>query len=608
MGAMNRLRICNDWQQLAALDLMGEIELGRQKSRQEQQFQASGADPRWRVAVGAFGDEDISRQQVRLVPLEGSRIRVDNLSARNAIRFPGGPPLEARTHRELSLPVIMTLGRFTVLLEDPFSNNNGGLQTLTEATVPPGRALSSGLTTNFAKSDGAQLAPEVLVRWIQTAMTVLHEAAGSAEFFTRAAEALVDLVGLDSGRVLLLNGDKLMVKALQTAVGVAAEADWQPSRQVLNRVLSEKRTFWQVPLSNTDSSLYDVRAVVASPILDRAGAPIGSLYGERRRQATALGATKETISQLEALLVELLATAVAAGLARLEQEQAALRLRVQFEQFFTPELAAQLLDHPDLLQRRDAEVTILFADIRAFSRLCEQLSPADSGDLIHDVMSALSESVQSHGGVLVEFMGDELIAMWGAPQAQPDHAQRACRAALVMMDSISRLDGPWRAKIAEPVRLGVGINTGIARVGNIGSNQKFKYGPLGHTVNLASRAQGTTKFLRADVLITQSTCSALDDSFATRRLGRVRMVNISEPTTVYELRASQPSWLKLKHHYEDALAHFERGDLSETSRRLKKLLGEFPDDGPTIELISLVTRCLAQPTADFNQVWEFNCK
>src|SRR5439155_13533558 len=102
--------------------------------------------------------------------------------------------------------------------------------------------------------------------------------------------------------------------------------------------------------------------------------------------------------------------------------------RIQFEQFFTPELSRQLAAQSDLLQGRDCEVTILFADVRNFSRASESLPPSQTLDWINDVLEVLSECVQAQRGVLVDYIGDAVMAMWGAPESQPDHAQLAGRA------------------------------------------------------------------------------------------------------------------------------------------------------------------------------------
>jgi class 3 adenylate cyclase len=280
---------------------------------------------------------------------------------------------------------------------------------------------------------------------------------------------------------LLLKQGEWQTQALYTAPRVVSKSTRPASRHVLNRVCQEKKTFWEVPGPSHPAvpSLEDVDAVVAAPILDQQAAVIGVLYGDRRQSNGPTSAGP--ITDLEAMLVEVLARGVAAGLARLEQEQAALAARVQFEQFFTPQLARQLAWQPDLLKGRDTEVTILFCDIRGFSRISEHLGPARTVEWINDVMGTLSECVRAHVGVLVDYIGDELMAMWGAPEEQPHHARLACHAALDMLACVPKLNERWQPVLKEAMGVGIGINTGMARVGNTGSEQKFKYGPLGNT-------------------------------------------------------------------------------------------------------------------------------
>src|SRR5262249_45886668 len=157
------------------------------------------------------------------------------------------------------------------------------------------------------------------------------------------ARALVDLVDLDFGRVLLLHQDNWKARAVQTSTRAILDEPTTPSRHVLGRVLREKRTFWEVPepAAGDATSLRGVEAVVAAPTRAPRGEVIAAFYGDRRA-----GGPGETITEPEAMLVEVLARGVAAGLARLEQEQATLAARVQLEQFFTPELSRHLARQP----------------------------------------------------------------------------------------------------------------------------------------------------------------------------------------------------------------------------------------------------------------------
>lgn len=283
-----------------------------------------------------------------------------------------------------------------------------------------------------------------------------------------------------------------------------------------------------------------------------------------------------------------------------------LHLR-ELEQFFPPVVAREFRDQTDLLyQGRQAEgISVLFADIRGFSRLSGKLGPGGTVRWVNAAMEELSECVLAHDGVLVDFIGDELMAMWGAPKEQPDHAALACRAALGMLDRLAPLNDRWRGELGEEMAVGIGISSGPAQVGNTGTRRRPKYGPLGPTVNLASRVQGASKYLRADLVVAESTRRALrDEAFAVRRLGRVRVVNIAEPVELYEVApAGQVAWDEATRVYEEALVCYERDERAaaprDAWRKAAELLGRLivrPEvSGPATALLARVADALVNP-------------
>ncbi len=597
------VRIFENHQQVYAAEVSGPVELGRQADYTERTYSHRLLeDGRWRVVLARPEDQKISRKHALVVPLGENRVRVQNLSARQVLHLPDHGDLPPEAAREVTLPLVLGVGTKTIRIQGP-EPEAAILQSLTGVTMPPGRVAAPAVSLAALAPPGSPVALESVLRWMQSALDVFHSAAGGSDFFDRAARAAVDLVGLDSARVLLWQEDGRFTTAAVQARGTArVEADWRPSRRVLQHVRQERRTFWQGPEPSPMGSLVDIRAVVAAPILGRQGEAIGALYGERRAAGAGAGGP---IGRLEATLVELLAGGIAAGLARVEQEQAALRARVQFEQFFSKELAEQLAANPDLLRSRDAEVTVLFADVRGFSRISERLGPARTIPWISDLLGVLSDCVLAEGGVLVDYIGDELMAMWGAPVDQPDHAARAARAALAMLGHLGPLNERWESVLNEPVRLSIGLNTGAAQVGNIGSHRKLKYGPLGNTVNLASRVRGASKYLKAPLLATQATREKLDPSFAARRLCRVRVVNIAEPVALYELAVpGQPGGDDLRHDYEAALAAFEGRHFRTAVRILGNVLNEHADDGPALVLLERVVQFLVGEGGTFDPVWE----
>ncbi len=591
-------------QVMYAAEFTEPVELGRQSEAEFTVYTRTRLAGRWRAVIAELKELTVSRKHALVEPLAPDRVRLTNISTRLLIRLADGRELKPEESSELALPTVVALGKKQVHLQGPEAEKEP-LHSLGEATVVPGQiTLASRHLAALPLSVEGTVEITAVLQWFQTMLTVLQSAASSSDFFARAAEAVVNLVGLDAGRVLRYDRGEWRVEILHTAAQALRDADWQPSRQILYKVQQEKRTFWQVPSPGAldGASLLGVQAVVAAPILNQAGEVIGALYGDRRQDS--MSATTAPITKVQAMLVELLATGVAVGLARLEQEQAALAERIRFEQFFTPELARQLTLQPDLLHGREAEVTLLFCDIRGFSRISERLGPAKTVAWISDVMTALSRCVLAHRGVLVDYAGDELMAMWGAPEELIEPARLACRAALEMLATLPALNQRWQATLQEPIQVGIGLNRGKAWVGNTGSEQKFKYGPLGNTVNLASRVQGATKYLACPLLITQTTEAELEGSFETRRLATVRVVNIAEPVGLYELAApGRADWPALKDGYERALEAFEQGKFRRAARLLGTLLTEHPDDGAAVVLMSRAVQALVEDSRTFDPVW-----
>ena len=229
-------------------------------------------------------------------------------------------------------------------------------------------------------------------------------------------------------------------------------------------------------------------------------------------------------------------------------------------------------------------------------------------------MAALSDCVSRAEGVLVDYIGDELLAMWGAPFKCPNHAELACRAALDMHSQLAVLNARWRDRIDAETDVGIGVNSGPAFVGNTGSHRKFKYGPLGNAVNLASRVQGATKQVKATAVITNYTRSAIDPAvlsgdLRTRRLCRVRVVNIKEPVDLFELVLNpDEDWTSLQTRYERALDDFDASNFGAATRQLGNLLSDYPNDGPTLRLLSRSVNALANGPDGDHPLWEFGSK
>jgi adenylate cyclase len=577
----------------------GPVELGRQRDREEALFSRKRENTAWRWVIARRDETTVGRNQMRLSPTTDGRVVVTNGSDKQPIRFLDRPDLLPGASCEANLPVLFILGPTkTVRVQGA-----GLMNSLADVTLPPRSSMAASRLPSLVVPTGDQVSTRVMINWLESAMDVLQGAADSADFFEDAARVVVETVALDSARVLLLKHGEWNTQTIHANGMKQATSERDASMSVLRRVLEDRRTFWEEPglESQSTESLYGIHTVVAAPILNRSGEVIGALYGERQRSPL----PGSRFTELEAKLVELLARGVAAGLARLEEERKALK----FEQFFTPELTRQLMSRPGMLEGRDREVTVLFADIRGFSRISEDLGAERTIKWCRDVLDVLSEAVFKEGGVVVDYVGDGLMGMWGAPDDQPDHAIRACRAALAILKGLPGLNERWQATLKEPIGLGIGINTGTAQVGNVGSRKKFKYGALGSTVNLASRVQGATKYFKCKVLLTADTQARLDPSFLTRRMGRVKLVGLKEAVELYEMFPSDwPQAADAKGEYEKALKLFEEQQFGPAARTLGNWRGQCPTDDAVLVLLLRAVKAMVEGPQAGHLVWELTEK
>ncbi|AGA29128.1 adenylate/guanylate cyclase domain-containing protein [Singulisphaera acidiphila] len=562
-----------------------------------------GRGPQRDVPRRVLLDPSVSGDQLRIEEGPLRRLRIQNLSKRFPVWLPGGQMIVPGGQCEVALPTRLTIGE-TLLKAEPGTESGEGTYFESMRTVErPFRPGESNFLTGLPKEEGIDAA--TLARWFEAVVSVQRASVSSGEFYKQTARAVVELIGLDRGLVILKRGNEWEVIAHHDADSSGTTGTGF-SRGVLNRVCQDKRTFYQDLADDSPSaSLLEISAVVAAPILNDDGEVIGIVYGARLLKP---GALKLAIRPLEAQLVQVLATAVEAGLARAESEAQASRRRIQFEQFFSTELSRELDRDPSLLEGREREITILFSDIRGFSRVSEKLTPGETCQLAGDVMERLTVRVLEFKGVVVGYSGDGMLAMWNAPADQPDHAILACKAAIAMFAELPALDDLWRERIGGPLGIGIGINTGRALVGNTGSRTKFMYGPQGHAVNLASRVEGATKHLGVPVLMTGSTHEKLRGQLPARKLCRVRVAGIDGAADLYELHTGSvdAAWGSLCNAYETALSHYEQGRFAEACRTLYPLISgpEGQYDLPTLTLVGRCIECLKSPHKSFDPVIE----
>ncbi|KQQ33273.1 guanylate cyclase [Duganella sp. Leaf126] len=283
----------------------------------------------------------------------------------------------------------------------------------------------------------------------------------------------------------------------------------------------------------------------------------------------------------------------------------------RFGQYVAPELVAQMADHPDRydMDGESRALTVLFADVRGFTAISERMAPQELREYINLYLTAMSEDIRdSHGGTLDKYIGDAVMAFWGAPVAFADHARRAVSSALLMQRSAARLNRQFAARGWPPLQIGIGINSGLMHVGDMGSRIRRAYTVMGDAVNLGARLEGLTKVYGVGIAVSEFT-RAQAPQFAYRELDRVRVKGKTAPVTIFEPRGLLGDADAAEHAL---LANWSRVlDLlrSRDWDGAEALLRALPDDG----LRRLYTARLrgyrqSPPPADWDGVTNFDTK
>ncbi|QDV41763.1 Adenylate cyclase 1 [Stieleria neptunia] len=595
-----------------------------------------------RLIVADVRQKEMSRQWMEVCPAEAFAFEIKNLHEHCPVVIVGDQEIPPGDTRRFDDEALVELGgRLTLRIEavDASGMGSASYRSLESLPLVPGGqgyVEHTAAIGQFAQSEGQEVN-----KMLQLALQVVQESVGSNAFFQKCASAAAEMVDLDRTVVLLrgeaAESDKLPVESepesgwFQVAHYSRGEAspgnDRGPiSTTLLKRVretcltvIHQPKTGWMGGSNSADAnpaganaaganaadddadrfapSLQSVQCAVASPILNAEHQVIGVIYGDRT--ICAGGSFTTGISDMEATLIEILAGALAGGLARRNQE----RIRNSLAEFFSPKVADQLVSDPQLMEAKEIDVTALFCDIRKFSSVTEKLGPRKAIEWINDVMTELSQCVIDSDGVLVNYMGDEVFAMWGAPGDQRDHANRAIACAKSMLGAIERLRQRWNDVLPQKFGAGVGINTGPALVGNVGSRQKFQYGPLGNTVNLSSRLQSATKQLGVACLAGESTVRSAGCTDQCRRLAKLSVVGIEDNINVYEITLhADENWRRLKVEYEQALDGFERGRFEASAECIETLLIDYPQDRPSRDLLERARAQLNEPSKDFDGI------
>jgi adenylate cyclase len=283
------------------------------------------------------------------------------------------------------------------------------------------------------------------------------------------------------------------------------------------------------------------------------------------------------------------------------------RVQSAMRRFVTQEVVDRIIGREDeLLFGAACEATVLFADIRNFTTLAEKLNPRDTVDMLNEIFTELFEAVAGNDGVLDKFIGDAIMAVYGAPLSSGRDPANAVESAVAMIAMIGGINEKARARGLAEIRLGVGVGSGEVVAGTIGSPKRMDYTVIGDPVNLASRLESITKVYKVGVVICEDTARAVNGKYALRELDLIKVRGRSRPERIFQVLTgdaplAQPAldaYAKGREalaarHWKDAIAAFEAS------------LGAAPDDGPSALMLARA-RILAQtpPAADWDGVWD----
>ena len=255
------------------------------------------------------------------------------------------------------------------------------------------------------------------------------------------------------------------------------------------------------------------------------------------------------------------------------EEREKKKIKGAFNYYVTASVVNEMLKNPEKLKLggEKKELTVLFSDIRGFTTISERLPPESLVKLLNEYLTAMTDIVFKYDGLLDKYIGDAIMAVYGAPLEQDDHAVRACSTALDMVEELKVLQNKWEADGMPRLSVGIGINTGPMVVGNMGSQKRFDYTVMGDSVNLGSRLEGINKQYNTNIIMSQSTYEKTKGKFLCRELDSVRVKGKDLPVNIYELvgRNGVPGEIK------KIIDLFHRGLQEYKNRKWNEAIGTF---------------------------------
>lgn len=289
-------------------------------------------------------------------------------------------------------------------------------------------------------------------------------------------------------------------------------------------------------------------------------------------------------------------------------EKKGRQLKKAFSNYVSPDLVREIEKNPDklVLGGEQRELSILFSDIRGFTTVSESLTPPELVKLLNEYLSPMTKIVLEEKGTLDKFIGDAVMALFNAPLDLPDHATRACTAAVRMLAELKKLNESFAARGMHTIDIGIGINTGYAVVGNMGADIRFDYTAIGDAVNLASRLEGQNKMYGSHILVSESTRSQVPDGmFCFREVDRIKVKGKLQPVIMFELMTENTGLLP---RFEEALAQYRAASFAAACQIFEELADNFNDSPSRLYVERCKNYMQTPPPADWDGVYTAESK
>ena len=291
------------------------------------------------------------------------------------------------------------------------------------------------------------------------------------------------------------------------------------------------------------------------------------------------------------------------------------QLRTVFDKYMAAEVVDEIMRNPEAIRLggERKELSVFFSDVAGFTSLSEQLDPETLVELLNKYLSAMTDIILRHRGNVNKYLGDGIMAIFGAPRGDPNHASLACFAALDSQSELARLREQWKAEGQPEISARIGINSGWLVVGNMGSQARMEYTVMGDTVNLASRLEGANKFYDTLILLGPRTYELAAQDIEAREVDLMRVKGKKEPVVVFELLARKGRLSAEQHRvmetYSEGLEAYKRRDFKTAAAQFEAALALDPGDGPSRVYLKRAREYLvAPPPADWDGVYELKSK